>query len=78
VLTIVAGKPVTKALFFPLEPGQVDNPAPQKLQSSSTGARILLKKSDLLLKPITVLRGVLVMPDGPAYRIDAPVRQPIQ
>jgi DsbC/DsbD-like thiol-disulfide interchange protein len=78
VLTIVAGKPVTKALFFPLEPAQVDNPAPQKLQSSSAGARILLKKSDLLLKPITVLRGVLVMPDGPAYRIDAPVRQPIQ
>ena len=40
--------------------------------------RSTLKKSDLLLKPITVLRGVLVIPGGPAYRIEAPVRQPIQ
>jgi DsbC/DsbD-like thiol-disulfide interchange protein len=78
VLTIAAGKPIAKAVFFPLEPGQVDNPAPQKIQSSSTGVRIVLKKSDMLLKPITVLRGVLVISDGPAYRIDAPVRQPIQ
>jgi len=78
VLTIAAGKPVAKAVFFPLEPGQVDNPAPQKLQSSRTGVRIVLKKSDMLLKPIAVLRGVLAVPDGPAYRIDAPVRQPIQ
>lgn len=78
VLTIAAGKPIAKAVFFPLEPGQVDNPAPQKIQSSRAGVRIVLKKSDMLLNPITVLRGVLVVPDGPAYRIDAPVRQPIQ
>jgi DsbC/DsbD-like thiol-disulfide interchange protein len=78
VLAITAGKPVTKAIFFPLEPGQVDNPAPQKLEPSSTGARIRLKKSDMLLHPIAVLRGVLVIPDGPAYRIEAPVQQPIQ
>ena len=79
VLAIVgADKPITKALFFPLEPGQIDNPAPQRLQSSRTGARIILKKSDLLLQPIAVLRGVLVIPGRPAYRIEAPVRQPIQ
>ena len=78
LLTIAAGKPITKAIFFPLEPGQIDNPALQKLQSTAGGAKIALKKSDLLLKPISVLRGVLVIPDGPAYRIEAPVRQPIQ
>jgi DsbC/DsbD-like thiol-disulfide interchange protein len=77
-LTIRAGKPITKADFFPLDPGQIDNPAPQKLQPTSTGAKITLKKSDLLVKPITILRGVLVIPGGPAYRIEAPVRQPIQ
>lgn len=77
-LTIRAGKPITKAGFFPLDPGQIDNPAPQKLQPTSTGAKITLKKSDLLVKPITILRGVLVIPGGPAYRIEAPVRQPIQ
>jgi len=78
VLSISAGKRITKAEFFPLEPGQIDNPAPQKVQPSATGVKITLKKSDLLLKPIAVLRGVLVIPDSPAYRIEAPVRQPIQ
>ena len=78
LLTIRAGKPITKAEFFPLDPGQIDNPAPQKLQSSNTGATMTLRKSDLLLKPITLLRGVLVVPGSPAYRIEAPVRQPIQ
>jgi DsbC/DsbD-like thiol-disulfide interchange protein len=78
VLAIMAGKRITKADFFPLEPGQIDNPAPQKIQSSATGIKITLKKSDLLLHPIAVLRGVLVIPGSPAYRIEAPVRQPIQ
>lgn len=78
VLTIRAGKPITKAIFFPLDPGQVDNAAPQKLQASRTGAKFILKKSDQMLKPISILRGVLEIPGGPAYRIEAPVRQPIQ
>jgi thiol:disulfide interchange protein DsbD len=77
-LTIHAGKPITKAEFFPLDPGQIDNPAPQNLQPSHTGATLILKKSDQLLKPITLLRGVLVIPGSPAYRIEAPVRQPLQ
>jgi DsbC/DsbD-like thiol-disulfide interchange protein len=78
LLTIRAAKSITKAIFFPLDPGQIDNSAPQKLQPSHSGATLTLKKSDLLLKPITVLRGVLVIPGGSAYRIEAPVRQPIQ
>ena len=78
VLTIHSGKPITKAEFFPLDPGQIDNPAPQKLQPSHSGATLTLKKSDQLLKPISVLRGVLVIPGNPAYRIEAPLHQPIQ
>lgn len=78
LLTIRTGKPITKAEFFPLDPGQIDNPAPQILQSSNMGATMILKKSDLFINPITTLRGVLVIPGGPAYRIEAPVRQPIQ
>jgi DsbC/DsbD-like thiol-disulfide interchange protein len=77
-LTIHAGKRITKAEFFPLDPGQIDNPALQRLQPSHAGATLILKKSDQLLKPITLLRGVLVIPGSPAYRIEAPVRQPIQ
>jgi len=78
VLTIRAGKRITKADFFPLDPGQIDNAAPQKIQPTSNGAKITLKKSDLLVNPISVLRGVLIVPGGRAYWIEAPVRQPIQ
>jgi len=78
VLSVLAGKRIAKAEFFPLEPGEIDNPAPQKLEPTATGVKITLKKSDLLLKPIPVLRGVLALPGGPAYTIEAPVRQWIQ
>src|ERR1041385_6412719 len=78
VLTIRAGKPITQAEFFPLEPAQIDNPAPQRIQSTPNGAKITMKKSDLLLKPISTLRGVLVTPGNPPYRIEAPAHQPIQ
>jgi DsbC/DsbD-like thiol-disulfide interchange protein len=78
VLTVRAGKPITKVEFFPLDPGQIDNPAPQRLQPSHSGATLTLKKSDLLLKPISVLRGVLVIAGSQVYRIEAPAHQPIQ
>jgi DsbC/DsbD-like thiol-disulfide interchange protein len=77
-LTITAGGKINQAQFFPLDPGQIDNPAPQRVESLATGARIILKKSDLLTKPVSVLRGVLVIPGTPPYRIEARVRQPIQ
>lgn len=78
LLTIYSGKPITQAEFFPLDPGEIENAAPQKLQPTSNGVKIALKKSDLLLKPIAVLRGVLVIPGSPAYRIEAPAHEPIQ
>jgi DsbC/DsbD-like thiol-disulfide interchange protein len=73
VLALRTGKPITKAEFFPLDAAQIDNAAPQKLVASATGVKITLQKSDLLLKPIAILRGVLVLPGGEAYRVDAPV-----
>jgi DsbC/DsbD-like thiol-disulfide interchange protein len=74
VLSIIAGKRITRAEFFPLDSGQIDNPARQKLEPSDRGIKITLRKSDLLLKPIAVLRGVLVVPESPPYLIEAPVR----
>ena len=73
VLTIRSAKPVSKAEFFPLDPGQVDNAAPQKIEQTARGATITLKKSDLLTKPISVLRGVLVLSNGDAYHVEARV-----
>lgn len=62
--------------FFPLEPGQVDNAAPQTVQPRPRQFRELimtLKKSEILLKPIKVLRGVLVLPGDGIYQIEVPV-----
>jgi thiol:disulfide interchange protein DsbD len=73
VLTIRTAKPFSKAEFFPLDPGQVENAAPQRVEETSRGARITLKKSDLLTKPISVLRGVLVLSNGDAYDLEARV-----
>ena len=78
ILMVRADKPITQVEFFPLNPGEIDNPAPQKVQPTPSGAKITLKKSDLLLKPLTILRGVLAIPGSPPYRIEAPVRQSIQ
>src|SRR6478752_1098079 len=85
VLLLQAGRRISKAEFFPLEADQIENSAPQKFEPLPLGARITLKKSEQLLKPIQALRGILVLPaapangggaarDGAAYRIEAPVR----
>jgi len=73
VLSVFAGKALAKAEFFPLDPALVDNAAPQKLESAPQGVKIVLKKSDLLVKPVAVLRGVLVVAGGDAYHVEARV-----
>jgi DsbC/DsbD-like thiol-disulfide interchange protein len=72
-LTVDTGVPQTHAEFFPLEAQQVDNAAPQGTTSLPRGVRLTLKKSDQLLKPVSVLKGVLVLDGGRAYEIAAPV-----
>jgi thiol:disulfide interchange protein DsbD len=73
LLTIHAGRRLSKAEFYPLDPSQIENAAPQRFEPSAAGGKIALKKSDQLLKPIKVLRGLLILPGGEAYRVDAPL-----
>ena len=73
VLTVNAGRSFRNATFFPLNPGQIENAAPQQAVSTPTGVRITLKKSEVLSKPITTLRGLLEVAGGEAYEIEAPV-----
>jgi DsbC/DsbD-like thiol-disulfide interchange protein len=75
VLSIDSGASQAQATFFPLEPLQIENAAPQRASAMPRGIRLTLEKSDQLLKPITNLRGVIVLGNGQAYRIDAPVFQ---
>lgn len=72
VVSIHSGKPLSKVEFFPLEQDQIDNAAAQKVVPMAAGVRITLKKSDLLVKPLSTLRGVLVIADK-AYVVEAPV-----
>jgi DsbC/DsbD-like thiol-disulfide interchange protein len=62
--------------FFPLEEEQVENAAVQAATTIPGGIRLHLKKSNHLLKPISRLKGVLVVASGKAYMVDVPVQQP--
>jgi thiol:disulfide interchange protein DsbD len=74
VLSIRAGHLIERATFFPLVPGQIEDAAPQGVSPLAQGVRLKLRKSDRLLKPIANLKGLLALPSGKAYVIDAPVR----
>ena len=73
ILSVRTDSKVHAATFFPLEPGQIENSALQSFAPTANGFRLSLKKSDLLVKPITSLKGLLVLGPGRAYEIDAPV-----
>jgi DsbC/DsbD-like thiol-disulfide interchange protein len=64
---------VDAVTFFPLEAGQIDNSAPQGFASTAAGFRLKLRKSDLLLKPVATLKGLLVLGLGQAFEIAVPV-----
>jgi DsbC/DsbD-like thiol-disulfide interchange protein len=71
-LRVNTGHSASEDWFAPLDPLQIENAAAQKSVTTAAGVRLILKKSDQLLKPVSRLRGVLVLPQG-AYLIDAPV-----
>ncbi len=73
VLNVETGTRETQATFFPLDEDQIDNAAAQSVTPSATGARITLKKSDQLSKPIATLLGVVVLSSDRAFEISAPV-----
>ena len=76
VLTANIGQQISQATFFPLAESQIDNVAPQNVQSTSAGFRLTLRKSEQLLKPLARLKGVLVLPNEQAYLIDVPLSKP--
>jgi thiol:disulfide interchange protein DsbD len=73
LLTVVTDRPLASAVFFPLEPRQIENAAPQPVSVSGWEIRLRLRKSEQLVKAPAVLRGVLAFPSGSAVSIAAPV-----
>jgi thiol:disulfide interchange protein DsbD len=72
-LSVGTGSHVQSATFFPLVPGQIENSARQDFVSTSEGFRLTLRKSDQLMKPIAVLKGLVVLGPGRAFEVAAPV-----
>jgi len=66
---------IAHPVFFPAEPEQIDNAAPQKLENlGSSVARLELKKSDHLQHDPEHLNGVLVLNQQDSYQVDVPIR----
>jgi DsbC/DsbD-like thiol-disulfide interchange protein len=72
VLSVDSGARESKAEFFPLEPGQVDEDAPIQSSSTPTGVTFTMRKSDQLSRLPASLRGVVVLGEGRGFVIDAP------
>jgi thiol:disulfide interchange protein DsbD len=72
VLSVEIPAHTVHAEFFPLVSAQLDNAARQIIEPAAHGVKIVLRKSELLVKPVTVLRGVLVFGED-CYQIEAPV-----
>ncbi|MGH9713098.1 MAG: protein-disulfide reductase DsbD domain-containing protein [Candidatus Acidiferrales bacterium] len=73
VLTVECAGAVQRVIFFPLDPGVIENAAPQIMSVDDKTVRLMLKKSEQLVKPLSNLRGVIVFDKNHAYKIDAPV-----
>ena len=78
VLTVNADHSIRKAQFFPLQPNQIENSAPQIVRSNLHGAIITLKKSDLLTGQVAQLQGVLEIDDNHCYKIVAPIKTTVE
>jgi thiol:disulfide interchange protein DsbD len=85
ILSVETGKPEEHVVFYPFLPDPIENSAPQAATHLAKGVQLKLHKSDQQVKPVTTLKGVLVLGDpqvsannsagnSSAYRIAVPVR----
>jgi DsbC/DsbD-like thiol-disulfide interchange protein len=73
IVSVHGAAQVHSASFFPLDGSQIDNSSRQDFASTAGGFHLTMKKSDLMVKPITTLRGLIVLAPGRAYEVSAPV-----
>ena len=76
ILTVAGLRPPHSAVFFPSQAGVIENAAPQSFTAAKNAFQLALRKSDQLAKPISKLRGVLVLDEDRGYEIAAPVAAP--
>jgi DsbC/DsbD-like thiol-disulfide interchange protein len=76
VTVSISGPGVTdQATFFPNEPGIIDDSGPRQATKTARGADFRFTRSNLLRETPRAISGVLVLPDGKAFVISAPVKE---
>lgn len=73
-LTLHTGKRESNAEFYPLDPGQIDNPAPEGVEPLPDGVRVVLKRSTDTPALPTTLHGVLKFSEAESYDVTVPVK----
>lgn len=73
VVDVITGQRDEHGVFFPLDASQINDSAPQAVSPAAAGLRFTLRRSDQLVHNPARLRGVVSLPGGRAYVIDAPV-----
>lgn len=73
LLTIDTGSKYWTGTFFPIDPGVVENSGPQTVQHVAGAIQLKVKKSEILSKPVSRLRGLIQTAPGRSYEIDLPV-----
>lgn len=74
-LSVSSRSNIKGAAFFPFEPNQIENAAPQDYHADATGFSLSIKRSDQLLQSISHTAGVLVLysHSNQAYEVDFPL-----
>jgi DsbC/DsbD-like thiol-disulfide interchange protein len=78
VLTLRTGASERCAVFFPDDPSAIKNAAPQPAIPLANGVRLTLQKSDLLVKALPRLEGVVVLGSKGAFVVSVPIHSEIK
>ena len=73
-LDLRTGQREAAAAFYPLEPDQIDNAAPQAVTPTATGVRLVLQRADPAAAAPGTVKGVVQFDGGRAFEFAAPVR----
>lgn len=74
ILTFAGAANAKEMKFFPVGPGVIENAAPQTFTPAEKNSKLTLKKSEQLQKPVSTLKGVIVLDQDRAYEIAVPVK----
>ena len=72
-IDVLAGEHLATGVFFPVDPGQMEESVPQAVEPIPGGLRFKLRRSPQLAKDPTALRGVVSLPGGRAFIVTVPV-----